>query len=297
MPSYARYVLKDSHPAVIAWAKSQSKNNKSNDKSTNGAWEIDAYECKSPTDPNVNVKEVLFGLQMAMMSITDDRPNTLKNVGMANPWQIQSVKLIVGDTDGGDRCYLPLTQLLQEHFHLTLDGHIDHSGMTKAGHALDTQGFIAHDDDKVVLAYRCTTSAADWLTNLTTTTSAFEPDDDHLQGHSGFFSCFDCLFSHTSKADLPFVHTGFYNNFLSSIVDIKKHLDPLVLDEKKGRTLFIAGHSLVRTLFSSLFIVFRLTRVPLLFIHPPTTRALALRPLPPATFCSIHCTPRSRFAS
>jgi Lipase (class 3) len=232
MPSYARYVLKDSHPAVLDWARSQKSAPAS----------IEAYEFKSPTDPHVNVKEVLFGLQMAMMSITDDKPNTLKKVGQMNPWQIQSVKLIVGE----DQCHEPLTKLLKTHFQLTLDQHIDHGGLTKAGHALDTQGFIAHNDTTVVLAYRCTTSASDWLTNLTTTTSAFEPEDDHLQGHSGFLSCFDCCLFNT-KSNLPLVHTGFYNNFLSSVVDIKKYLDPLVLGEDgKERTLYISGHSLVR---------------------------------------------------
>jgi hypothetical protein len=88
-----------------------------------------------------------------------------------------------------EKAHLPLTAILQcDVFQLhTLDQIFDITGHTKAGHALDTQKYIAHSDDTIVLAYRCTTSPKDWVTNLTMTTSAWDIDTDVQQGHLVYF--------------------------------------------------------------------------------------------------------------
>jgi hypothetical protein len=46
---------------------------------------------------------------------------------------------------------------------LQLDHIIDCQGPTPGGHFLDTQGYIGYNDSTVVLSYRCTTSAFDWI--------------------------------------------------------------------------------------------------------------------------------------
>lgn len=42
----------------------------------------------------------------------------------------------------------------------------------------------------------------------------------------------------------PRVHTGFYNNLLAALPTIKHHVEPLLSDEERPRTLFVVGHSL-----------------------------------------------------
>lgn len=136
-----------------------------------------------------------------------------------------------------ETAYKPLTEILQG-MNLKLDKIIDISGVTKGaykftsqkmrkgrrhsedgsnattfvftcekgGHFLDTQGYIAHNDTTIVLAYRCTTSAFDWLTNFNTSSSAWEVEEDAEQGYSGFCSGFDD-FCCTGGDYKPRVHT------------------------------------------------------------------------------------------
>jgi hypothetical protein len=125
---------------------------------------------------------------------------------------------------------------------LDLDCHIDVSGLTKGGHFLDTQGFIAHNDKHIVLSYRCSTSAFDWMTNLSTTSSEWEPEEDLIKGYSGFCSGLEGLLCWSDHK--PRVHTGFYNNFLATLGIVKKHIDPLLAPDQPPRKLFVTGHSL-----------------------------------------------------
>ena len=124
---------------------------------------------------------------------------------------------------------------------MTLDKYIDVSGFTPAGHVLDTQGYIAHNDTTIVLAYRCTTSFKDWLTNLSTTSSAWELDEDLDQGYSGWCSSLDGLCC--ANEYKPRVHTSFYNNFLATASILKEYIDPLLQPDQPARKLFVVGHS------------------------------------------------------
>jgi predicted lipase len=126
---------------------------------------------------------------------------------------------------------------------LTVDTIIDISGVTPGGHPLDTQGYIAHNDEVIVLAYRCTTSLKDWLTNLNTTSSDWEIEEDLAQGYSGFLSGLEGLCC-TGGEYKPRVHTGFYNNFLASAPSIQKYIDPLLKPDQPPRKLYVVGHSL-----------------------------------------------------
>jgi hypothetical protein len=225
MPSAKRFILKDSPPEVLAVADVEPKGR--------------TYTTEYSKYPGaVRVEDLVLATKLACIAITDDKENTLKKVGKANPWQIQALTIITGSEE---EAHKPLTHILEKHFNLTCDTIINVRGM-RGGYFLDTQGYIAHNDEIIVLSYRCTTSGFDWLTNMTTTSSAWEPDIDIDQGHSGVFSCVDCCFN--SREYKPRVHTGFYNNFLVSAPMIKEHIDPLLAPDQPPRKLYVVGHSL-----------------------------------------------------
>jgi hypothetical protein len=185
--------------------------------------------------------EICRGMMFASLAVTDNKPNTLKKVGKANPWHIEALRVITGSEE---QAHKSLSEILDEDMGgMILDCEIDISGITPGGHFLDTQGYIAHNDEFVVLSFRCTTSAFDWLTNFNTTTSAWELEEDLAQGYSGVCSDFDdlCCYQGDYK---PRVHTGFYNNFLAALPAIKQHIDPFLLSNERPRKLYVVGHSL-----------------------------------------------------
>jgi len=187
----------------------------------------------------IHINDLVLGMKYASLAITDDKPNTLKNVGKTNPWHIEALTIITGSEEAAHK---HLTQILEDHMGLKCDHILDISGFSSAGHALDTQGYIAHNDEVIVLSYRCTTTLNDWLTNLTTTSSEWEPEIDIPQGHSGYVSAFSNLCC--SETYKPRVHTGFYNNFLVSAPLIQEHIEPLLAPDQPPRKLFVVGHSL-----------------------------------------------------
>ena len=195
----------------------------------------------APLSSSEVINEILLGLELACLAITDSKPGTLQKVIKANPWHLEALKSITGSEE---RCHQPLRTILKEDMGgLLLDWEIDIGGITKGGHFLDTQGYIAHNDDIIVVSFRCTTSAFDWMTNLNTTSSAWELDEDLEQGFSGFCSGLDDLCC-TGGVFKPRVHTGFYNNLLAALPIIKRHVDPLLKPYERPRKLYIVGHSL-----------------------------------------------------
>jgi hypothetical protein len=201
------------------------------------------------------IDEVSLGIMYASLAITDDKKDTLKKVGRSNPWQVEVVSTITGSKE---QAHKPLSDILNEDMNgMILDHVIDISGITNGGHFLDTQGYIAHNDDHVALAFRCTTSAFDWLTNFQTTSSAWELEEDLKQGFSGYCSGFAGMCCVKPENYKPRVHTGFYNNFLAALPVIKKYIDPFLLTYERPRKLFVVGHSLgagIATLAASYFI-------------------------------------------
>lgn len=189
--------------------------------------------------PKEALEEIGKGIEYASLAITDDKPKTLKKVGKAMPWHVQALTMITGSAD---MAHEPLSKILLEKDNLTLDTMIDVSGVTKGGHFLDTQGYIAHNDTTIVLAYRCTTSVFDWLTNFNTTSSAWEIEEDLELGYSGFCSGFEGLCC--DGQGRPRVHTGFYNNFLASLPTVRKYVEPLLGPDEPPRKLYVVGHSL-----------------------------------------------------
>ena len=224
------FLLKDSPPELIAAAAENGK----------GIPKGRTYTKEFSEKPGaIHIDDLVLGMKYASLSITDDKPETLKNVGKSNPWHIEALTVITGSEEAAHQ---PLTQILKEHMDLTCDHIIDISGFSSAGHALDTQGYIAHNDKVIILSYRCTTSANDWLTNLTTTSSEWDPEVDIPQGHSGYVSAISGLCCNETYK--PRVHTGFYNNFLASAPLIQEHIDPLLAPDQPPRKLYVVGHSL-----------------------------------------------------
>jgi hypothetical protein len=219
------FVLKDSPPELIAASQVSPKGR--------------AYSKEFSEKPGaVQIDEVVLGTKLACVAITDDEEGSLAKVGKLMPWHIEALTVITGSKE---EAHKPLSTILSTHFDLRLDKFIDISGF--AGRFfLDTQGYIAHNDEMIVLAFRCTTSAFDWMTNFTTTTSEWEPEIDIPQGHSGHFSCMSGMCCEDEYK--PRVHTGFYNNFLAIAPLIKKYIDPLLAPDQPPRKLFVAGHSL-----------------------------------------------------
>ena len=224
LPPAVTFVLKDSPAEVVAAANVAPK----------GRTYTTEYYSKRPGA--ITAEDLVLGTKLACVSITDDKEGTLKNVGSTNPWQIHALTIITGSEEEAHR---PLTHILEKHLNLTCDTIIDVRGM-KGGHFHDTQGFIAHNDEMIVLSYRCTTSGFDWLTNLSTSTSAWEPEEDISQGHAGLCSCFDFLWDQPK----PRVHTGFYSNFITSAPMIKEYIEPLLAPDQPPRKLYVVGHSL-----------------------------------------------------
>jgi hypothetical protein len=219
------FILKDSPSELIATSQVSPKGR--------------AYSKEFSEKPGaVQIDEVVLGTKLACVAITDDEEGTLAKVGKTMPWHIEALTVITGSEEAAHK---PLSTILSTHFDLKLDKTIDISGF--AGRFfLDTQGYIAHNDETIVLAFRCTTSAFDWMTNFTTTTSEWEPEIDIPQGHSGHFSCMSGLCCEDEYK--PRVHTGFYNNFLATAPLIKKYIDPLLASDQPPRKLFVVGHSL-----------------------------------------------------
>jgi Lipase (class 3) len=210
------------------------------------------------------LEDIRQGLVLAFLSITDDEPDTLAKVGKTNPWQVEALRLITGSEK---RAHRPLTQILKEDQGLEVDKIINISKVTPGGQLIDTQGYIAHNESTIVLAYRCTTSAFDWIVNFNTTSSVWEIEEDSEQGFSGYCSCLQGL----CHRDSPRVHTGFYNNFLASLPIIKQYIEPLLAPDQPPRKLFVTGHSLgagIATLAAVYFLLeFDWNKLPHTFVN------------------------------
>ena len=246
MPSAARFILKDSPEILRALVDENHLKGRS-------------YSSEIAQQPGgLKAAEIALGLQFACLAITDDKPDTLKNVAKANPWQQVAMEMLTGSPTAAHQ---PLSHILKDKYSLETDHHINIRGLSPGGRLLDTQGYIAHNDSLIVLAFRCTTSGVDWLTNLSTTTSAWEIDEDTAQGHSGYFSaCCGYALCNASGDPKPRVHTGFYNNLIATIPLIQTYIDPLLAPGQPPRTLYVVGHSLgagIATLAACYFLLER----------------------------------------
>ena len=112
-------------------------------------------ETVEPSEEDITLEDVIFGMKCSAVAITDDKEDTLKKISRFNPWHVQALKVITGSEL---EAHKPLSYLAMTYLNLQIDAMIDVTGLTKGGHFLDTQGYIAHNDEAIVLSYRCTTS-------------------------------------------------------------------------------------------------------------------------------------------
>ena len=225
MPTIDNFVLKNSIPELKACSRAVPKGRQ--------------YDEEYSHQPGgIRIDEVALAMQLAALSVTDDNEGTLAQIGEVNPWHVEALKILTGSEE---EAHQPLSQILNEHYGLVVDVHINESGF-RGAYAIDTQGYITHNDDIIVVSFRCTTTIKDWITNLTLLDSVWEPEEDLSQGHSGYFSFLDGLCGGAEMK--PRVHTGFYNNFLAVLPILKQYVDPLLSRNATPRKLFIVGHSL-----------------------------------------------------
>lgn len=171
------------------------------------------YDSRQAEKPGgLRVDEIIYGLKMAHVSCTDDSEERLVN-SSAN--SLIALEKLVGGPEPEVTSRLPLSQILKECFDLNLDCWMDKSGFVK-GRAIDTQGFIASNDEMIVLSYRFSTTLYDWIANLTFTSSEWQLDSDEDLGHAGVFSSCRGWFTKlvNPKKSRPRVHTAYYNNLI-----------------------------------------------------------------------------------
>jgi len=172
------------------------------------------------------LEEVSKGLMLASLSVTDNKGNTMKEVGKTDPWHVEALKVATGSEK---RAYNPLIQTLYEDMDgLEMDCLIELS---------DAQGYIAHNDEMIVLSFSSTTSPFDWMTNFSTANSSW----------GSFFQW----------KTRPLVNREFYNTFLGAAPSIEEHIHPLLSNDERPRKLFVVGHSLgagIATLAACYFI-------------------------------------------
>eukprot|EP00443_Scrippsiella_acuminata_P063984 CAMPEP_0115469858 /NCGR_PEP_ID=MMETSP0271-20121206/51700_1 /TAXON_ID=71861 /ORGANISM="Scrippsiella trochoidea, Strain CCMP3099" /LENGTH=449 /DNA_ID=CAMNT_0002896977 /DNA_START=68 /DNA_END=1416 /DNA_ORIENTATION=- len=169
--------------------------------------------------------------EACMLGNIDDKPGTIESLAGAK----EAIEAIAG---GSDQARKPLTSLLAD-LGYTVDRMFSHVGILGDGAFNDTQGFIAHNEDDVVLAYRGTVGFMDALTDLLAGHVPFQPAEDKGRGSAALCSCFAAK----RADDLGRAHRGFYDAFLSSMSDIEEVLIPLLEGPKPG-VLILAGHSL-----------------------------------------------------
>ena len=161
----------------------------------------------------LRIDEMIYGMKMAHLSCTDDGDDRLEN---ASPNAMIALQKLVGGDQPEVTAKLPLSQILKECFNLNLDCWIDESGLRKL-RGVDTQGFIASNDETIVLSYRFTTSLYDWIANLSMVSSEWEPLKDENLGHAGVFSScrgWVTKYCRPRKVAKPRVHTAYYNYFV-----------------------------------------------------------------------------------
>jgi len=196
---------------------------------------------------NIQGEEMMLGALMSVLSYTDNDGLLQVRVGgtPADETWIDYLERKFGKPPGE---YWPLSGLLAK-CGLQLDRFLDyqHTGLASCCHCpVDTQGFVAHNYDNVVISFRGSEmNCSDWLTNLGVVTTYFDPEADVEAGTDG--CCFGQLAFHQSCLEEPdrptgLVHEGWYSAFLPVIPDIEEIVTPLLA--QSPTRIIICGHSL-----------------------------------------------------
>jgi len=125
---------------------------------------------------------------------------------------------------------------------------------------VDAQGYIAHNDNSIVISYQCCSSFLDWMTKYEATSVSewnLNRDFDRKKRvRSRHYNCWCgrhregmcCDSSGTTttmdETDSKLrVHTGSYKNFLATLPAIQSTVEPILKESSEEKTLYIVGHS------------------------------------------------------
>ncbi|CAE7241739.1 unnamed protein product [Symbiodinium pilosum] len=172
----------------------------------------------------IRIDEVLLGVKLACLAYTDDQRGTLESLGGTR----KAIEMIAGP-----EARRPLSEILQG-LGYTVDRIFSHLSLFGSVRTVDAHGFIAHNEQDVVISYRGTTGIVEWLTDLAASPTPFQP---HL--HQEKTSCFPA-----GRQSHPQAHQGFYDAFLASVCDLNQKLMPQLRDISRPKRLIIVGHSI-----------------------------------------------------
>lgn len=169
--------------------------------------------------------DLILGMKLCALAYTeDDKPDKREwHLSQLAPWKVD------GDDD----------KFLTNHLNalgFTLDRFFSHSGVLKDLQAYDSQGYIAHNDSDVVIAFRGTNGMTDWEVDVSASKVDFEPLEDEVQGNAG-------CFAFCRKSNGPRVHQGFYDCVFPAFKDIEELVLPL-MNSPTPRRFIVTGHSL-----------------------------------------------------
>ncbi|CAE7501743.1 unnamed protein product [Symbiodinium sp. CCMP2592] len=179
----------------------------------------------------IRLDDLLLGVKLACLSYTDDQRGTLESLGGTR----KAIEMIAG---GPERARRPLSEILQG-LGYTVDRIFSHLSLFGSVRTVDAHGFIAHNEQDVVISYRGTTGIVEWLTDLAASPTPFQP---HLDQERSSRSCFPA--GGRQRQSSPQAHQGFYDAFLASVCDINQKLMPQLRDTSRPKRLVIVGHSI-----------------------------------------------------
>mmetsp|Transcript_19712 Transcript_19712/g.35687 ORF Transcript_19712/g.35687 Transcript_19712/m.35687 type:complete len:465 (+) Transcript_19712:115-1509(+) len=194
---------------------------------------------------NIQGEEMMLGAVLAMLSyLDDDVPVTEED----QEWY-QYLARAFGQHPSGEGWTL---KTLVEKLGLQFDRFIDRqprygcfSLLANPHCPFDTQGYVAHNADNVVISFRGSEAkAADWLTNFGIAETSFDPEEDLIYGTDGL-CCGQCSFHRTCEEEHPrgLVHEGWYSAFIPVIDEIEEVITPLI-ECGQPKRIIVCGHSL-----------------------------------------------------
>ena len=203
-------------------------------------------------DRQRRLEDTTLGCQLATLAILDDDTERLQKESFGF-WHKHAILMITDTFDRPQEWKKGLTHVLQTNFGLETDEIINIHGWTPNHRVLDLQGYIAHNDEMVVIAYQSTASLRDNIINIDFLSSTWQVDKDGPEGYAGRFSAlegrkpFHRWRKSQGNGDEPpamRVHTGFYNNFLAVLPSIQQHVESLIGPDQPPRKVLVCGYSL-----------------------------------------------------
>lgn len=186
------------------------------------------YSAVRATQPGgIRIEDLMLGVKLACLAYTDDQRGTLDHLGGTK----KAIETLAG---GPERARRPLTEILHG-LGYSVDRIFSHTAVLGSVRTVDTHGFIAHNDQDIVISYRGTTGIVEWLTDLAASPIPFQPNLDSEKHTVG------CLLGRHPQ---PQAHQGFYDAFLASVCDINQKLMPQLRDVSRPKRLMIVGHSI-----------------------------------------------------